>query len=101
MSHLLNAWHNLVDRQTQLNQTIMALINTYIIIIYIKYIASMLSQKPRPDGSALAFCCSGRAKSHRRPSPLARLGPAYFGSAWPGSWPEAGPSTALVIPSNL
>src|SRR5271168_4266507 len=26
---------------------------------------------------------------------LARLGPAYFGSAWPGSRPEAGPSTAL------
>ena len=27
---------------------------------------------------------------------LARLGPAYFGSAWLGSRPEAGPSTALV-----
>jgi hypothetical protein len=28
---------------------------------------------------------------------LAQLGPAYLGSAWPGSWLEAGPSTALVI----
>src|ERR1700678_3857685 len=44
----------------------------------------MLSQKPGPAGSALAFCRSGQAKSRRRPSLwpglarpiLARLGPA-------------------------
>ena len=76
-------WDNLVDKQTQLNQIIMVLINTCIIIIYIKYIAPKLSQKLRPDGSALAFCYSGPAKSRRRPSLwpglarpiLARLGP--------------------------
>ena len=45
----------------------------------------MLSQKPWPDGLALAFCCSGRAKSCCRLSPLARLGLAYFGSARLGS----------------
>jgi len=28
---------------------------------------------------------------------LARFGPAYLGSAWPSSQPEAGPSTALVL----
>jgi hypothetical protein len=77
-------WDNLVDKQTQLNQIIMVLINTYIIIIYIKYIAPKLSQKLRPDGSALAFCYSGPAKSRCRLSLwpglarpiLARLGPA-------------------------
>ena len=38
---------------------------------------------------------SGQAKAVFRPSPLARLGPAYFGLAWPGSWPGAGPGTSL------
>jgi hypothetical protein len=40
---------------------------------------------------------SSQAKAVFRPSPLARLGPAYFGLAWPGSWPGAGLGTSLVV----
>jgi hypothetical protein len=52
-------------------------------------------QKPRLDSSALAFQILSWAKAVTGLSPLARLGLAYFGLAWLGSQPEAGPSTAL------
>jgi hypothetical protein len=49
-----------------------------------------------PDSPALAFRMSGRAKSHDGADILAWLSPAYLGLAWPGSQPQAGPSTPLV-----
>ncbi|KAF8952005.1 hypothetical protein BDZ97DRAFT_2001388 [Flammula alnicola] len=41
---------------------------------------------------------SGRAKAGSRPTPLARLGPALLGSAWPGFWPQAG---SFAIPRDF
>ena len=32
---------------------------------------------------------------------LAWLGPAFFGLAWPGLWPQAGASTSLIEPKSL
>jgi hypothetical protein len=43
----------------------------------------------------LLFQTLGHAKAVLRLWPLARLGPAYFGLAWLGPWPEAGPGTSL------
>ena len=54
-------------------------------------------EKPWLDGLALAFETSSRAKANIGPSPMARLGLAYLGLAWPGPWPEARPGTALMV----
>jgi hypothetical protein len=35
-------------------------------------------------------------QSHHEAIFMARLGLAYLGLAWPGSWPQAGPGTSLV-----
>ena len=53
-------------------------------------------QKPRPDGLALAFQERKPGQSRHEAVITARPGLAYFGLAWPGSRPQAGPSTALV-----
>jgi hypothetical protein len=53
------------------------------------------TEKPRPDGLALAFQNCRPGQSRQKAVILAWLGLAYFGLAWPGSRPEAGPSTAL------
>jgi hypothetical protein len=55
------------------------------------------TKKPRPGGLALAFKTLGQAKAVIKPSTMARLGLAYLGLAWPGSRPQAGPSTPLVV----
>jgi hypothetical protein len=56
----------------------------------------LLTEKPRPDGLALAFQKCKPGQSRHEAVKKARLGPAYLGSAWPGSRPQAGPCTALV-----
>jgi len=45
---------------------------------------------------ALTFQTPSRAKSQDEAIILARPGLAYLGLAWPGSRPEAGPSTSLA-----
>ena len=55
--------------------------------------SSLSSWKLQPHGF-------GFSPSQARPKPswnhhLVQLGLSYFGLAWPGSWPQAGPCTAL------
>ena len=57
----------------------------------------LLTEKPRPDGLALAFRESKPSQSCQEAVIAARLGLAYLGLAWPGLWPQAGPCTALYI----
>jgi hypothetical protein len=51
--------------------------------------------KPRLDGLALALLKPRLGQSRQQAVILARLGPAYLVTAWPGSRPEARPGTAL------
>ena len=57
----------------------------------------MLTEKPRPDGLALAFQERKPGQSRHEAVNMARPGLAYLGSAWPGSRPQAGPCTALGV----
>ena len=52
-------------------------------------------EKPRPGPRLLAYQNHRPGQSRHKAVTLARPGPAYLGSAWPGSRPEAGPSTPL------
>jgi hypothetical protein len=54
-------------------------------------ITTNTSQKPRLHGLALAFQQGRPGQSHYEAVIRARLGLAYFGSAWLGSRPQAGP----------
>jgi hypothetical protein len=54
------------------------------------------TQKPWPDGLALAFQTHKPSQRHDEATTLAWLGPAYLGLAWLGSQLEAGPCTALI-----
>ena len=56
----------------------------------------MLTEKPRPDGLALAFQECEPGQSRHEAVNTARPGLAYLGPAWPGSRPQAGPCTALL-----
>jgi hypothetical protein len=56
----------------------------------------VLTEKPRPDGLALAFQGWRPGQSHHEAIIRARLGLAYLGLAWLGSRPQAGPGTALA-----
>jgi hypothetical protein len=63
------------------------------------YIAASINythQKPRLDGLALAFQNPRPGHSRHEAVNLAWLGLAYLGPAWLGSWPQAGPGTALL-----
>jgi len=51
----------------------------------------MYAKKPRLNGLALAFQQGRPGQSHLEAVITARLGLAYFGRAWLGSRPQAGP----------
>ena len=51
----------------------------------------MYAKKPRLHGLALAFHQGRPGQSHCEAVITARLGLAYFGRAWLGSRPQAGP----------
>ena len=57
----------------------------------------LLTEKPRPDGLALASQEGKPGQSRRKAVTTAQLGLAYLGSAWLGLRPQAGPCTALFI----
>src|SRR5882757_11064190 len=54
-------------------------------------------RKPWLDSPALALWDARPGQSQCEANSLARLGPAYFGLAWPGFWPQAEPCTPLMI----
>ena len=54
-------------------------------------------EKPWPRPTALAFTKPRLGQKPSQAKVLARLGPAFFGSAWPGLWPQAGAGTSLNI----
>src|SRR5258708_7966084 len=59
-------------------------------------LSKFLGYKSRGSGQRLwLFHIPGRAKSQLRPNVRARLGPAFFGLAWPGFWPQAKAGTPL------
>ena len=54
-------------------------------------------QKPGPRPMALAFLYPRPGQKPAQAKGQARLGPAFFGLAWPGFWPQAKASTSLVL----
>ena len=54
------------------------------------------TQKPGPRPRARAFRNHEPGQKPLRPTLWARLGPAFFGLAWPGFWLQAGAGTSLV-----
>ena len=57
-------------------------------------------QKPGPKPAALAFKNHRPGQKPPQAKHRARLGPAFFGPAWPGFWPQAGAnitSTSTVV----
>ena len=61
------------------------------------FFINYITEKPRPDGLALAFQECKPGQSHHEAVIKAWLGLAYLGLAWPGSRPQAGPCTALRL----
>ena len=53
-------------------------------------------QKPGLRPTALAFLYPRLGQKPAQAKGWARLGPAFFGLAWPGFWPQAGAGTSLV-----
>jgi hypothetical protein len=69
---------------------------------------SSKASKPGLRPPAQAFEISKPGQKPSRPNVQARLGPAFFGLAWPGFWPQAGAGTSLYaldilscVPINL
>ena len=58
-------------------------------------VPSIVPENPRPEPRLLACQNHRPGQSRQEAVILARLGSAYLGLAWPGSRPEAGPSTSL------
>ena len=56
----------------------------------------MYLQKPGPKPGALAFKNYRPGQKPPQAKHRAWLGPAFFGLAWPGFWPQAGAGTSLV-----
>jgi hypothetical protein len=54
-------------------------------------------QKPGPRPTALAFPNPRPGQKPSQAKSWARLGPAFFGLAWPGFWPQAGAGTSLLV----
>ena len=52
-------------------------------------------QKPGLRPTALAFLYPKPGQKPAQAKGWARLGPAFFGLAWPGFWPQAGAGTSL------
>ena len=52
-------------------------------------------QKPGLRPTALAFLYPRLGQKPAQAKGWARLGPAFFGLAWPGFWPQAGAGTSL------
>ena len=57
----------------------------------------MYLRKPGPKPGALAFKNYRPGQKLPQAKHRARLGPAFFGLAWPGFWPQAGAGTSLVM----
>ena len=53
-------------------------------------------QKPGLRPTALAFLYPRPGQKLAQAKGWARLGPAFFGLAWPGFWPQAGAGTSLI-----
>ena len=53
-------------------------------------------QKPGLRPTALAFLYPRPGQKPAQAKGWARLGPASFGLAWPGFWPQAGAGTSLL-----
>ena len=53
-------------------------------------------QKPGLRPTALAFLYPKPGQKPAQAKGWARLGPAFFGLAWPGFWPQAGAGTSLI-----
>ena len=53
-------------------------------------------QKPGPRPTALAFPYPRPGQKPAQAKGQARLGPAFFGLAWPGFWPQAKAGTSLI-----
>ena len=56
-------------------------------------------QKPGLRPTALAFPYPRPGQKPAQAKGRARLGPAFFGLAWPGFWPQAGAGTSLGSPA--
>jgi len=54
-----------------------------------------ITARPWLSSLALAFQHPKPGQSCHEAISVAQLGLAYLGLAWPGSWPQAGPHTAL------
>jgi len=54
-------------------------------------------QKPGLRPRALAFLYPRPGQKPAQAKGWARLGPAFFGLAWPGFWPQAGAGTSLEL----
>ena len=54
-------------------------------------------QKPGHRPTALAFLYPKPGQKPAQAKGWARLGPAFFGLAWPGFWPQAGAGTSLTL----
>ena len=64
-------------------------------VLKVVKINNIIPTKPRPKPRALAF---PKLRPGQRPTQakvLAWPGPAYFGSAWPGFWLQAGAGRSL------
>ena len=57
---------------------------------------NFLYEKPWLRPTALAFPKPRPGQKPSQAKVLAWLGPAFFGSAWPGLWPQAGAGTSLA-----
>jgi hypothetical protein len=58
-------------------------------------------QKPGLRPTALAFLYPRPGQKPAQAKGWAWLGPAFFGLAWPGFWPQAGAGTSLILPLRL
>ena len=61
----------------------------------------MYLRKPGPKPGALAFKNYRPGQKTPQAKHRARLGPAFFGLAWPGFWPQARAGTSLLTGLSL
>jgi len=64
---------------------------------FLKKIDPAHHQKAMALWPGFGFSNPKPGQSHHEATFTARLGLAYLGLAWPGSWPQAGPGTSLVV----